>query len=73
MKPDISFLKDNFTANGIMIDDDGIDKFVDYYKLLVEYNEHMNLTAITEWQDVVIKHFIDSLTVLKTGILSERQ
>ena len=61
MRPDISFLKDNFTANGITIDDEGIDKFVDYYKMLVKYNEHINLTAITEWQDVVIKHFVDSL------------
>ena len=75
MRPDISFLKDNFTANGIMIDDDAIDKFVDYYKLLVEYNEHMNLTAITEWQDVVIKHFIDSLGLMHVfgGFINMRE
>lgn len=37
------------------------DKFVAYYRLLIEWNERMNLTAITEVNDVVYKHFADSL------------
>ena len=35
-----------------------------YYKLLVSWNEKMNLTAITEPKDVALKHFADSLSVL---------
>ena len=39
-------------------------QFCDYYDLLIEWNNKMNLTAITEWDDVVKKHFIDSLSVI---------
>ena len=35
-----------------------------YYNLLVEWNEKMNLTAITDAQGVVVKHFADSVSVL---------
>jgi len=38
-------------------------QFTDYYEHLVKINEVMNLTAITEWQEVVDKHFIDSLGI----------
>ncbi|MCQ2362827.1 MAG: 16S rRNA (guanine(527)-N(7))-methyltransferase RsmG [Acidaminococcaceae bacterium] len=40
-----------------------IDQFVRYYELLTETNKVMNLTALTEPEDVAVKHFIDSLTV----------
>ena len=40
-----------------------IKQFTDYYQLLIETNKHMNLTAITEPEEVIVKHFIDSLTV----------
>jgi 16S rRNA (guanine527-N7)-methyltransferase len=40
-------------------------QFVDYYELLVECNKVMNLTAITEFSEVVKKHFIDSLSIVK--------
>jgi 16S rRNA (guanine527-N7)-methyltransferase len=39
-------------------------QFSSYFKLLVEWNEKINLTAITEPQDVAIKHFYDSITFL---------
>lgn len=39
-----------------------INQFVDYYNMLIETNKHMNLTAITEPEEVIVKHFIDSLT-----------
>ncbi|MBR2723980.1 MAG: 16S rRNA (guanine(527)-N(7))-methyltransferase RsmG [Ruminococcus sp.] len=41
-----------------------LDRFEKYYKLLIEYNERMNLTAITEENEVIIKHFCDSLFLL---------
>lgn len=36
-----------------------------YYEMLVEYNERMNLTGITEKEQVYLKHFYDSLTIMK--------
>ena len=41
------------------------EQFEDYYRLLLEWNEKMNLTAITEPREVVAKHFIDSLEGLR--------
>lgn len=40
-------------------------QFESYYKLLIEWNKKINLTRITEPEEVVIKHFVDSLTLLK--------
>lgn len=42
------------------------DKFQRYYELLIEWNEKINLTAITEPSEVIVKHFVDSLLVLKS-------
>lgn len=39
------------------------NKFNDYYETLIEVNSYMNLTAITEHDDVYIKHFLDSLSI----------
>ena len=44
--------------------DEKIDKFNTYYELLVEWNKKINLTAMTEYNDVVLKHFIDSILIL---------
>lgn len=38
-------------------------KFQDYYELLITWNEKVNLTAITQYDEVITKHFIDSLAV----------
>lgn len=37
----------------------------EYYNFLLEYNAHTNLTAITQKEDVYLKHFYDSLTIVK--------
>ena len=42
-----------------------------YYDLLVEWNEKINLTAITEREEVYLKHFYDSLTLVKVVNLKE--
>lgn len=39
-------------------------QFIEYYNLLVEWNEKINLTAITEFEDVCLKHFADSLSLV---------
>lgn len=47
------------------IDDKKIEQFYKYMNLLIEWNEKINLTAITEPDDIILKHFIDSLTIAK--------
>lgn len=47
-----------------------IQQFLDYYELLVEKNKVMNLTAITEFDEVIEKHFLDSLCLVKNMDLS---
>lgn len=42
-----------------------IKQFVDYYEFLVEKNKVMNLTAITDFDEAVKKHFVDSLSLVK--------
>ena len=42
-----------------------LEKFYRYMELLIEWNEKINLTAITEPEEIILKHFIDSLTILK--------
>ena len=49
----------------IKINNDQIHKFYKYMQLLLEWNEKINLTAITDEDEIITKHFVDSLTVLK--------
>ena len=49
----------------IKLDEDKLSKLKRYYELLVEWNEKMNLTGITELEQVYLKHFYDSLTLHK--------
>ena len=41
------------------------EQFFDYMNLLIEWNEKINLTAITDPEEIILKHFIDSITILK--------
>lgn len=49
----------------IEFNDKQLKQFYEYMNLLLEWNEKINLTAITEPEDVILKHFIDSLTINK--------
>lgn len=49
----------------VEIDEQMCKQFYQYMKLLLEWNEKINLTAITEENEVILKHFIDSLTINK--------
>ena len=57
------FIKNEFLANNILLTDEQASKFKDYYEMLIETNKVMNLTAVTEFEDVVRKHFIDSIMI----------
>lgn len=58
------FIRDLSELN-ISLEETQIAQFIKYYELLVEWNQRMNLTAITDYDDVMKKHFIDSLSLIK--------
>lgn len=60
-----TLLKDLSQKININLLEDEIKKFFDYKEILIETNKSLNLTAITEDKEVIIKHFIDSLTINK--------
>ena len=62
---DIELFKKELENLGIMYDSKMLEKLDKYYKLLVSWNEKFNLTAITDKNQVYLKHFYDSLTVIK--------
>lgn len=65
MKYDTSqFIKDTLEL-GISLSENQIFQFLIYYEMLTEWNNHMNLTAITEYDDVMKKHFIDSISLCR--------
>jgi len=49
----------------IEITEEQVQQFYNYMNLLIEWNEKINLTAIIEPEDIILKHFVDSLTVAK--------
>ena len=52
-------------ALGIHLEEKQVQQFEEYYRLLAEWNKVMNLTGITEYEEVMQKHFVDSLTLVK--------
>lgn len=60
----IEFLKSEAQHFGIQLDDTALKRFDLFAEMLVEWNKKMNLTAITEPDDIVVKHFADSITPL---------
>ena len=57
----------------IELTDKMYDQFMKYYELLIDWNSKINLTAITEFEDVFIKHFYDSLCLVKSVKLSDEK
>lgn len=49
----------------IYLNEEQVRQFLNYYDLLKEWNSFMNLTAITEFHEVLKKHFVDSLSLVK--------
>ncbi len=68
----LQFEKD-LTALNINLTDRQIMQFMQYYELLVEWNSFMNLTGITEFEEVMKKHFIDSLSLIKAIDLRDKE
>lgn len=57
-------LKNKAEQINTVLEEKKIDNFYKYMNLLLEWNEKMNLTAITDPNEVILKHFIDSLTIV---------
>lgn len=71
MNYNISEFEKNLDQLNIILSDKQINQFIAYYELLVEWNSFMNLTAITEFDQVIKKHFLDSLSLVKAYDLSK--
>ncbi len=64
-KYDIVGFQKDISSFDIKIESFQIDQFLQYYELLIEWNSFMNLTAITDFESVLKKHFVDSLSLIK--------
>lgn len=64
MQEKLIYIKEKIAELGIEITDIQAKQFYQYYELLVEWNSFMNLTGITEFEEVVLKHFVDSLSII---------
>lgn len=62
----IEFIKNHIEKLDIEISEVQCNQFLKYYEMLVEKNKVMNLTGITEFEEVVDKHFVDSLSLVKS-------
>jgi len=57
---------------GIEISENNLEKFYEYMNMLLDWNKKINLTAITEPEDIILKHFIDSITINKYILESQK-
>ena len=61
------------SQQGIELTDRQKDQFERYFELLVEWNEKINLTAITEKNEVYLKHFYDSIAPVLQGLIENQE
>lgn len=71
MAYDLSVLEQGCEEMGIVLNDVQKQQFIDFYEYLVEKNKVMNLTGITEFEEVLVKHFLDSLACVKAVDMSK--
>ena len=60
-----ALLRDCCEQMGVSLGEKETEQFMTYLSLLLEWNEKMNLTAITDPKEIILKHFVDSLTIAK--------
>ena len=60
-------IKNGAAEMGIALNEKQIQQFIDYARLLKDWNEKINLTAITDDEGIAIKHFLDSMSAITTG------
>ncbi len=64
-------INDRLKEIGIELNEEQLSQLDTYYEMLTETNKYMNLTAITEYDDVITKHFADSLQLVRCADFSE--
>ncbi len=72
MKYNLEKFERGLESLGITLSDQQKNQFITYYEMLVEKNKVMNLTAITEFDEVIEKHFLDSLALIEVKKLNNR-
>ena len=65
MSYDLTKFKHGLEELNITLTNEQIEQFLQYYEMLVEKNKVMNLTGITEYEEVIQKHFLDSLSLIR--------
>lgn len=65
MTYDLTILEKGCQELGIRLNDTQKEQFIQFYEYLVEKNKVMNLTGITEFNEVLTKHFLDSISCVK--------
>jgi len=65
MSYDLTNFKHGLEELHVSLTDEQIAQFLQYYEMLVEKNKVMNLTGITEFEEVIQKHFLDSLSLIR--------
>lgn len=68
----IKKIKEAIESLGVEITDEKCGQLLKYYEMLVDKNKVMNLTAITEFDEVVLKHFMDSIALVKAYDLKDK-
>lgn len=69
---DTTQFEKDVAAMGVSLTEYQISQFLKYYELLVEWNGFMNLTAITEYDEVMKKHFVDSMSLIKAYDVNQK-
>ena len=73
MEYDLTLFEKGLEELGIALSLEQKKQFITYYEYLVEKNKVMNLTAITEYNEVILKHFLDSLSIVKVGSFDQKK
>lgn len=68
---DLTIFKSSLEKLGIHLLEIQYTQFIKYYELLIEKNKVINLTAITDFDEVIMKHFVDSLSLVKAVDFSQ--
>ncbi|MCI5857533.1 MAG: 16S rRNA (guanine(527)-N(7))-methyltransferase RsmG [Agathobacter sp.] len=72
MEYNLDRLKEGMKDFSVTLTEEQCMQFMQYYEMLVEKNKVMNLTAITEFDEVIEKHFIDSVSLAKEYDLTKK-
>ena len=65
MRKEIISFQEDLKKFDIYLEQKQIDQFLEFYGLLIKWNSFMNLTSITEFSEVIKKHYVDSISIVK--------